>query len=79
MEKLIRRLAVSAVLFVSALLIENESFKLILFIVSYIFAGEDVVKRAVKNILRGNVFDENFLMAIASIGAFLIGDRKSVV
>lgn len=79
MEKLIRRLAVSAVLFVSALLIENESFKLILFIVSYIFAGEDVVKRAVKNILRGNVFDENFLMAIASIGAFLIGEAPEGV
>lgn len=79
MKKLICRLGISAALFVSALLIQNESFKLILFIVSYIFAGGDVVKRAVKNILRGNVFDENFLMAIASIGAFLIGEAPEGV
>ena len=79
MKKLIYRLGVSAALFVSALLIENESVKLILFIVSYIFAGGDVVKRAVRNISRGNVFDENFLMAIASIGAFLIGEAPEGV
>ncbi len=73
MKKLIWRLIISVALFAFALLIGNESMRLILFIVSYILAGGDVVKRAVRNIFRGNVFDENFLMAIASIGAFLIG------
>lgn len=79
MKKLIWRLVVSAALFVSALIIGNEWLKLVLFVVSYIFAGGDVVKRAARNILRGDVFDENFLMAIASIGAFLIGEAPEGV
>lgn len=79
MKKLIWRLIISAALFVSALMIGNESMKLILFIVSYVFAGGDIVKRAVRNIFRGNVFDENFLMAIASIGAFSIGEAPEGV
>ncbi len=79
MKKLIQRLAVSAALFVFALIIENELLKTALFLVSYIFAGGDVVKRAFRNISRGDVFDENFLMAVASIGAFLIGEAPEGV
>lgn len=79
MKKLIWRLIISAVLFVSAIIIENEISKLILFFISFIFAGGDVVKRAVRNIFKGNVFDENFLMSIASIGAFLIGEAPEGV
>lgn len=79
MKKLILRLVISAALFVSALIIENEGIKIIVFLISFIFAGGDVVKRAVRNIFRGNVFDENFLMAIASIGAFLIGEAPEGV
>lgn len=79
MKKMILRLTISAVLFVSALIIGNEQVKLALFIVSYIIIGADVVKRAFKNILRGNVFDENFLMTIASIGAFLINEAPEGV
>ncbi|VTU67629.1 Cadmium, zinc and cobalt-transporting ATPase [Lactobacillus crustorum] [Dolosigranulum pigrum] len=45
-----------------------------MFVISYIIAGGDIVKRAVTNILRGKVFDENFLMSVATIGAFLIGE-----
>lgn len=79
MKKLIWRLIISAVLFVSAIIIENEILKLMLFLVSLILAGGDVVKRAFKNIFKGNVFDENFLMSIASIGAFLIGEAPEGV
>lgn len=79
MKKLIQRLAVSAALFVFALIIKNELLKTALFLVSYIFAGGDVVKRAFRNISRGDVFDENFLMAVASIGAFLIGEAPEGV
>lgn len=79
MNKLIWRLIISAALFVSALIINVELIKLILFIISFIFAGGDVVKRAYGNIFRGNVFDENFLMSIASIGAFLIGEAPEGV
>lgn len=79
MKKLIWRLIISAALFIFALAVDNEWMKLTLFIVSYIIAGGDVVKRAVKNIFRGNVFDENFLMTIASIGAFIINEAPEGV
>lgn len=48
-------------------------WEFIVFFISYILLGADVVIKAVKNIFRGNVFDENFLMALATIGAFAIG------
>ena len=49
-------------------------YEFIIFGVAYIIAGGEVLLRAFKNILRGQVFDENFLMAIATIGAFAIGE-----
>lgn len=49
------------------------------FIISYLFAGHEVLTYAFKNILRGQVFDENFLMSIASIGAFAIGEYPEAV
>jgi Cd2+/Zn2+-exporting ATPase len=45
-----------------------------LYIISYLVAGYDVLWRAIRNIFRGKVFDENFLMSIATVGAFGIGD-----
>lgn len=48
-------------------------------ILSYIILGGDVVLRAVRNILKGQVFDENFLMSLASIGAFVIGEYTEAV
>jgi Cd2+/Zn2+-exporting ATPase len=41
---------------------------------SYLIAGGDILMKAARNIVRGNIFDENFLMSIATIGAFLIGE-----
>ncbi|MGM1046295.1 MAG: heavy metal translocating P-type ATPase [Bacillota bacterium] len=52
----------------------NDSWKLWVYLVIYLIAGGDVVLKALKNILRGKVFDENFLMSIATIGAFIIGE-----
>ncbi|HCX61534.1 MAG TPA: cadmium-translocating P-type ATPase [Clostridiales bacterium] len=79
MKKLIYRLIISALFFVSGFIAEGEVLKWILFLISYVLAGGDVVKRAIRNIFRGNVFDENFLMAIASIGAFLINEAPEGV
>lgn len=79
MKKLVWRLIISGVLFIAALLVKIEWLSLVLFILCFILAGGDVVKRAVRNIVRGDVFDENFLMAIASIGAFLIGEAPEGV
>ncbi len=51
----------------------------ILYILAYIIVGYDIVLKAIRNILRGKVFDENFLMTIATIGAFCIGEFPEAV
>jgi Cd2+/Zn2+-exporting ATPase len=79
MKKLIGRLIISAIFFVSAIIIDDSQTKLIMYAISYIIAGADVVKRAVFNIKDGEIFDENFLMSLASIGAFLIGEAPEGV
>lgn len=79
MKNLVYRLIISGLLFASALIIDIKWLSLMFFVLSFILAGGDVVKRAVRNILRGDVFDENFLMAIASIGAFIIGEAPEGV
>lgn len=69
------RLVLGAFLFVLALVFDfPKSLELMIYLTSYIIVGGEVVLRAGRNILRGQVFDENFLMAIATIGAFLIGE-----
>ena len=60
--------------FTGIFLVINPAIKLILFIITYIVFGHKVLIKSVKNISKGNVFDENFLMSIASIGAFIIGE-----
>lgn len=52
----------------------SNSIELLLYLISYVIVGGEVVLRAAKNIRRGEVFDENFLMGIATIGAFAIGN-----
>lgn len=62
-------------LFAAGLLFDvNPTVELILFLLSYLLVGGGVVLRALKNILRGQIFDENFLMSVATIGAFAIGN-----
>ncbi len=61
--------------FIGALLYKQyEVITLCLFIISYLLFGADVLYKAVRNITKGDLFDENFLMSIATIGAFLIGE-----
>lgn len=81
MRKRLVRIAVAAALLVVALLIPDHRFVLeaILFLASYIVVGHDVITRAIKSITRGNVFNENFLMSIATIGAFIIGEYPEAV
>ncbi|RRJ64993.1 cadmium-translocating P-type ATPase [Paenibacillus oralis] len=52
----------------------GRELELILYLASYLIVGGDVVYKALKNIVRGRVFDENFLMSIATVGAFVIGE-----
>ena len=76
MTKRLWRIIIGAAVLATAVMLNlnNEWLQIALFIISYIIVGGDVVKRAVKNIFKGQVFDENFLMSIATIGAFFIGE-----
>ena len=74
------KIGISAVIFLLAIIFKSNSYiSIALFIISYIIIGGEVVLRALKNILRGQVFDENFLMTIATIGAFAIGEMAEGV
>lgn len=68
------------VLLGAALLPINQPWvELALFIISYIIVGGDIVWMALRNIVKGNVFDENFLMSLATIGAFFVGEYPEAV
>ena len=69
------RLGIGAVLFVIGMVFDFEQpLDFAIFLISYLLVGGDVVLRAAKNIAKGQVFDENFLMSVATIGAFAIGE-----
>ncbi|EJT6171838.1 cadmium-translocating P-type ATPase [Clostridium perfringens] len=74
-KKELFRLGIALTLFIIGMIVNlDKMYEFIIFGVAYIIAGGEVLLRAFKNILRGQVFDENFLMAIATIGAFAIGE-----
>ena len=81
MKKKKIKIILSAILFLVSLLIHfnNQIINNIIFIISYIIVGLDIIKKAIKNIFRGKVFDENFLMIVATIGAFGIGESPEAV
>lgn len=64
----------SIVFFIPALFIDNKSLSLVFYIASYIFVSHDILFKCLKNLKNKNLFDENFLMSIATIGAFCIGE-----
>lgn len=69
------RFGIGFILFLLPLFIPmSEQVRFSIYFLSYILAGGEVVFRAAKNIFRGEIFDENFLMSVATIGAFLIGE-----
>ncbi|WP_288221619.1 heavy metal translocating P-type ATPase [uncultured Clostridium sp.] len=69
------RLIIGAIIFIVAALLDRDSVVTIaLFILSYLLIGGKVLLTAIKNIGRGEVFDENFLMTVATLGAFFIGE-----
>ncbi len=79
-KKMVIRLAVSAVFFVIAMSLEKKvSWAWIPFVLSYLAAGYDIPLRACRNLKNGQVFDENFLMTIATFGAFAIGSLEEAV
>lgn len=85
LKRRIKRVGIGAVWYLAAVLASrlipdlNINIELILFLVAYFVIGGDVVKTAAKNIGQGQVFDENFLMTIATVGAFIVGDYPEAV
>ena len=75
-KKMLLRMGLGAILFAAGLLLKGN---LLLLIAAYVILGYDVVLGAVKNIVRGHVFDENFLMSLSSLGAFFIGEHPEAV
>ncbi|CAM2757990.1 heavy metal translocating P-type ATPase [Hathewaya histolytica] len=74
------RLSLGTILFIIGLIMKFDFYpKLAIFLVSYILIGKNVLLKALSNIKKGDVFDENFLMTIATIGAFAIKDFPEAV
>lgn len=81
LKKRLRKILIGAALFVVAILanhlipfVADTILGLILFLAAYFVIGGDVIKKACMNIAKGQVFDENFLMLIATVGAFFVGE-----
>ena len=81
MKKRATKIIIALILFLIAIIIKfpNEWLNKGIFIISYLIVGIEVLKEAIENIFKGEVFDENFLMSIATIGAFAIGEFPEAV
>ena len=75
------KIIVSIILVVISTIIkfDNSLVNNVLYILAYLIVGLEIVLKAIRNILRGKVFDENFLMSVATIGAFCIGEFQEAV
>ena len=79
-EESARPLILGGILFLAAVIVQKPGWLVLLIcIAAYLILGRNVVKTAVKNLTKGHVMDENFLMAVASIGAFFIGEAPEAV
>ena len=79
MNKEIKLTIISAILFAIGFFIEKPYVKLAVFVVSYLIVGIPVIKLAFLNLKNGQLFDEHFLMMIATVGAFFIGEYAEAV
>ena len=75
------KIIIALILFLLAMTINfnNEMITKVIFIIAYLIVGLEILKKALRNITRGKVFDENFLMSVATIGAFAIGEFPEAV
>ena len=84
-KKMLRKIIMGASLYIIAVIVSKISFSMSniisfgLFIAAYIIVGKDVLLKAFSNIKKGKVFDENFLMTIATVGAIIIGEYPEAV
>lgn len=75
------KILISLLLFIVGMLIKFDSILInnIIYLIAYLIVGFEILRKAVRNIFRGKIFDENFLMSIATIGAFFIGEFPEAV
>ena len=78
-KKQLIRIIISGILFILGFIFDIKYLTVIILLVSYIIIGYDILLKAFRNIKRGKVFDENFLMTVATVGALCIGDIKEAV
>ena len=81
MKEKLYRIICSSILLIIAVILKNVNniISIIVFSISYLVIGYDILLKAIKNIKRGKVFDENFLMAVATIGAICINELAEAV
>ena len=81
MKKMQAKIIIAFILLLIVLLINFNNIWIanIIYIISYLVVGLEILRKAIRNIIRGKVFDENFLMAVATIGAFVIGKFPEAV
>lgn len=81
MNRRLINIVISCILVFISLVIkfDNSLFNNVLYLMAYIIVGYDIVFHAIKNIFKGRIFDENFLMTIATVGAFCIGEFMEAV
>lgn len=74
-KKMLIRIIIAFILFIALRVLSlNNFYETILFLITYFIIGYDILKKAIKGILNRQVFDENFLMAIATVGAIALGE-----
>ena len=81
MRKDLTKIIVALILYLIGIIVkfQNEWINNSIFIISYIIVGYEILKKAIRNIFKGKVFDENFLMSVATLGAFGIGEYPEAV
>ena len=80
-KKNLIRIIISAILMITIGFVESENtyIQLVLYMIPYFILGYDIITKSIKGILKGQVFDENFLMIVATIGAIVMGDYEESV
>lgn len=84
-KKMLIRVVAAGILYAAAIILSKinipngKTSAIIIYLIAYITVGKDVLLKAFKNIQRGKIFDENFLMSIATIGALIIGEYPEAV
>ncbi len=79
MKNKLIKIIISAILFIVASILKDTNIKILLFLIGYLVVGFSVLREAFENIIKGKFFDENFLMSVATIGAFMIQEFSEAV